>query len=203
MITSLSIITNSQYLLAEKNQLGQMLGVGIILGTLVLPKITNKTIMKIIYYLIGGLLIITLMTLHSRTPLIALVVVSLVTFFTKKNRTQKDYIIAILIVNGISLIIAHLGGVDFLTELFELNEESNIGSVEGINDLTSGRIDGYFRSFKDIVTSPIIGLGTYAYIDNFVICSLRTGGLLLTIFVVPFVYQKMYLEYVACKSSSN
>lgn len=88
-----------------------------------------------------------------------------------------------------------MGGTEFLRDLFDIDSESEMTSAEGLNSMTSGRLDGYKLAIKDFIRSPVIGIGAYAYIDNFIICTLRTGGILSAIFILPFVYGKLFNEF--------
>ena len=187
------------YLFEQKNQLGQMLGSGVIIQAFFLARLTNNRLFKIMLYFCSGLTLIALMLIHSRTPLIALVVLAIVTFCSKKNKTQNDFVMAIIFVAVIIIAITFLGGTQFIKELFEWNDTTNLNTVEGINDVTSGRIDGYIKALRDFIKSPLIGIGFHAYVDNFVICCLRSGGLLFALFAVPFIYSKMFRMFSATR----
>lgn len=198
-IPEVAIYKDAIYLFAQKNQLGQMLGSGLIIIAFFLAKVYKSLIIKVILYMCSGISLIMLMHLHSRTPLIALVVIAIVNFISKKGKNQRDYFIALSIVLGVVLMIAYLGGIEFIKELFEWDENTNLNTVEGINDVTSGRIDGYIEALSDIIKSPLIGTGFNAYIDNFVLCCLRSGGLLFALFAVPFIYSKMFRMFSATR----
>ena len=196
MITALPLVNVSENtIIWSKNQLGQMLGSAIIFETFILPKQTDKKYLKVLLYLCSMITLVVLMQIHSRTPLIGIAVITIVNFIQKKNKSDKDYAIAILVILILCLVINYLGGIEFLRELFDWDSDSNISSAEGLNDVTSGRLDGYAISLKDFLRSPIFGLGAYAYMDNFVICTLRTGGIFLAIFILPFVYGKLYTRF--------
>lgn len=179
----------------NKNQLGQMLGSAIIFEVLILPPLLKNLFLKSLLYISGILSLIGLMRLHSRTPIIAVTVIAIVLFFTKKNKTKKDYWIAVSVILIVCLIIVYMGGTEFLRDLFDIDSESEMTSAEGLNSMTSGRLDGYKLAIKDFIRSPVIGIGAYAYIDNFIICTLRTGGILSAIFILPFVYGKLFNEF--------
>lgn len=184
----------------NKNQLGQMLGSAIIYEALILPRKTNKKFIIGILYLSGIISLIVLMRLHSRTPLIAIAVVCIINFIQKKNKKEKDYLIAALVIVMLCLVIKYLGGIEFLKDLFEVDDTTNISSEEGLNDITSGRISKYRIALNDFFSSPVIGVGAYAYIDNFVLCTLRTGGIFLAIFILPYVYGMLFTRF---KRSNN
>ena len=135
------------------------------------------------------------MNIRSRTPIMALVVIAVIIFVQKENKTRKDYGLAFLVIIAISLLILYMGGTDFLVELFDLESDSEMTTSESLNNITSGRLDWYKLAFQDFLSSPIIGIGAYAYIDSFFICTLRTGGILMAIFLLPFVYGKMFKEF--------
>ena len=198
-IPKVNFYKDSMYLFLQKNQLGQILGSGIIIEAFFLAKNSNNKIIKMLINICSGFSLVLLMQIHSRTPLIALVVLAIFSFFSKKNKNQKDYLIAFGIVIAIILLITYLGGIKFIKELFEWDKNTNLNTVKGVNDLTSGRIEGYINAINDFEKNPIIGIGFDAYIDNFILFSLRSGGLLFAIFIIPFVYIKMYKVYSRTK----
>lgn len=177
------------YLNGEKNQMGQMIGIGIILEVFILPYFLKKTVLRVACYIIGAVSLYTLMAIHSRTPLIAISIAAVLYFYNKK-KVKRDYIIAIVIVIVLILTINYMGGVNYLIELFELEDTSisSIGSYDGINGLLSGRLDNYKIALNDFIHSPLIGVGAYAYIDNFVFNVLRTGGLVSAFMLFPIAY---------------
>lgn len=179
----------------NKNQLGQMLGSALIFEVLIIPRKIKNTLIKIFLYFSGLISLIALMNIRSRTPIIALLIVFVTMFISKKNKTRKDYGIAFLVIIAISLLILYMGGTDFLIELFDLESDSEMNTSESLNNMTSGRLDWYKLALQDFLSSPIIGIGAYAYIDSFFICTLRTGGILMAIFVLPFVYGKLFKEF--------
>ena len=178
-----------------KNQLGQFLGSTIIFSVFILPRLFKKKWIKFLFYSCGALALVVLMKLHSRTPLIALIVTTIVSFVLKEKKTQKDYKIALGVIAVLFLLIYYLGGIQFIKDLFEIDSETNISSAEGLNQVTSGRMDWVVLSINDFLSSPIIGIGAYAYVDNFMCCTLRTGGILLACFIWPFVYGKLYINF--------
>lgn len=179
----------------SKNQLGQMLGSALIFEVIIIPRKLKNRIIKIFLYFSGAISLIALMNIRSRTPIIASLIVFITMFIAKKNKTRKDYGIAFLVIIAISLLILYMGGTDFLIELFDLESDSEMNASESLNNMTSGRLDWYKLALQDFLSSPIIGIGAYAYIDSFFICTLRTGGILMAIFVLPFVYGKLYKEF--------
>lgn len=179
----------------NKNQLGQMLGGAMIFEVLIIPRKIKNTLIKIFLYFSGLISLIALMNIRSRTPIMALVVIAVIIFVQKENKTRKDYGLAFLVIIAISLLILYMGGTDFLVELFDLESDSEMTTSESLNNITSGRLDWYKLAFQDFLSSPIIGIGAYAYIDSFFICTLRTGGILMAIFLLPFVYGKMFKEF--------
>lgn len=183
------------YLLRNKNQLGQMLGSSLIFEAIIFPRLIKNKLIKIFLFFSSAMSLITLMRIHSRTPIIAVTVIAIVLFFTKKNKTKKDYWIAVSVILIVCLIIVYMGGTEFLRDLFDIDSESEMTSAEGLNNITSGRLDWYKLAIEDFIKSPIIGIGAYAYIDNFIICTLRTGGILSAIFIFPFVYGKLFSEF--------
>ena len=196
MLTTFTMLNEIEdSVLWSKNQLGQMLGSAVIFEVFILPRVVKSKYMKLAMYACSIPTLIALMDIHSRTPIIALTVITIVNFVMKKKKTSNDYWLAVGVIVLVGLLVFALGGVEFLKELFEIDSDTNISSTEGLNDMTSGRLDGYAIAFKDFAKSPILGIGAYAYMDNFVVCTLRTGGIVLAVFILPFVYGKLFLSF--------
>ena len=196
MLTTFTMLNEIEdSVLWSKNQLGQMLGIAVIFEVFILPRVVKSKYMKLAMYACSIPTLIALMDIHSRTPVIALTVVTIVNFVLKKNKTNNDYWMAFGVLVLVGFLIYCLGGIEFLKELFEIDSDTNLSSAEGLNDMTSGRLDGYAIAFKDFAKSPILGIGAYAYMDNFVVCTLRTGGIVLAVFILPFVYVKLFSSF--------
>lgn len=192
LLPYLSVISESRYSFLAKNQMGQMLGTGVVFGFFILFQNYKNIIAKIIVLVFASLSLMSLLIVGSRTPLIAIVVISVYSFVSKKNKTGRDYSFAVAIIAAISLVVYFLGGISFIEELFELTDTS---SGIDVNDMTSGRFDLYGIALKEFLENPLIGLGAWAYVDNFIINILRCGGLLLAILILPVSYGKMINTY--------
>ena len=196
MLTTFTMLNEIEdSVLWSKNQLGQMLGSAVIFDVFILPRVVKSKYMKFAMYACSIPTLIALMDIHSRTPVIALTVVTIVNFVLKKNKTNNDYWLAFGVLVLVGFLIYCLGGIEFLKELFEIDSDTNLNSAEGLNDMTSGRVNLYAIALKDFASSPVIGVGAYAYIDNFIICALRTGGIVLVVFILPFVYGKLFISF--------
>lgn len=189
MITLLPYLDELQtqyYQFVAKNQMGQMLGLGIIFELLILTQIYQSLVKKVILWIASGFSLLALMIIHSRTPLIAIMVVVIFNFVLKKEKRKTDF----LTIGGglivIGFVIIQLGGISYLQELFGMTENGSF------NDITNGRGSLFIIAIQDFLKSPIVGLGGYAYVDNFVLNVLRCGGLLLGIVILPLTYSKLF-----------
>lgn len=192
LLPYLDEISKSRYAFGAKNQMGQMLGMGVILGFFILFQYHKNIILKIAILFFSAMSLMSLLIVGSRTPLIAIIVIAIVSFASKKGKTNSDYTFAFVIIIAIGATIAYLGGIEYILELFDLGENS---SGIDINNMTSGRLDLYKLAFENFLSSPLIGLGAYAYIDNFIINILRCGGVLLAVLILPVSYGKMFVTY--------
>lgn len=192
LLPYLEEISESRYAFGAKNQMGQMLGAGVVIGFFILFQKHRNIVLRAIILIFSSMSLMSLMIVGSRTPLIGVVVIAMVSFFAKKDKTGNDYAFVFAIVVAVSIIISTLGGIDYVLELFDLGESS---SGVDLNDMTSGRFTLYAMAFRDFFRSPLIGLGAWAYVDNFIINLLRCGGLLLLVLILPISYGKMFFTY--------
>ena len=192
LLPYLSEISEARYSFAAKNQMGQMLGAGTLFGFFVLFRHYQNIVSKILVLIFSSVSLMSLLVVGSRTPLVGIAVVVIVSFVTKKDKKKSDYAFMATIVVAIAVTIHFLGGLDYVLELFDLADTS-----EGIdlNNMTSGRLGLYEQSFIEIIQNPIVGLGAYAYVDNFIINTLRCGGILLAVMILPIAYVKMFNVY--------
>lgn len=193
LLPYLSEISKSRYAFDAKNQMGQMLGAGVVLGFFLLFQYHKSFVLKIAILVFSSISLMSLLIVGSRTPLIGILVIAIISFVSKKERTSKDYLFVIAIAIAISIIISYLGGIEYVLELFDLSDSSDVD----IDNMTSGRFTLYAMAIEDFLSSPLIGLGAWAYIDNFIINILRCGGLLLLVLILPISYGKMFSTYKA------
>lgn len=198
MLLTMTLLPNIQFLISEyhrfgaKNQMGQMLGLGIILELFILPSYFKSVVLKVIYYFCGLTSFVILLILHSRTPLIAVIIVGILYFLQIKNKTAKHYIVTAAIIFMVYFVIQKLGGKEYIMILLDTPSRSNNFDL---NSITSGRIDYYREAIDDFIGSPIWGIGAFAYVDNFIFNILRCGGLLLAAIIIPLSYGKLLASY--------
>lgn len=185
----MSVLTTQYYLFGAKNQMGQILGLGILVEFYVISYYTRNFVTKCLLYLLGAVSFVMLAVLRSRTPIISVAVVFLFDFLMKKNKTRKDYLSIGVIVLIVTVTIYLLGGVEFLKSMYTNDLNS---SERNFNTLTSGRGELYIQALQEFLQSPYFGLGAYAYVDNFVINAMRCGGLALLLTLVPIAYGILY-----------
>ncbi len=188
----LSAISEARYEFLAKNQMGQMLGTGVVFGFFILFQYHENIILKITILVFSSLSLMSLMIVGSRTPLIAIIVIAIVSFVSKKQRTASDYAFAFAIIIAVAITVSYLGGIDYVLELFEISGSS---TELDLNDMTSGRFDLYKQALNEFAQQPLTGWGAWAYVDNFIINILRCGGLLLLTIMMPISYGKMFNTY--------
>lgn len=192
LIPNIRSLIEAYQLFGAKNQMGQMLGIGIILELFILPDYFKSVILKAVYYVCGLVSFVVLLILHSRTPLIALIVVGTLYFLQIKDKTVKHYMTAAVVILMIGFVINKLGGIAYIMTLFNIpNRSENFD----LNNLTSGRLEFYKEAINDFIESPIWGIGAFAYVDNFIFNILRCGGLLLAVIIIPLSYGKLFSGY--------
>lgn len=180
----------SQY--NAKNQMGQMLGIGIVFEAFILPDLFSKGWQKAISWGIGAVSLVSLMIIHSRTPLIGIVVCAIISFISKKDKTGKDYFNAFAIIFILSSVIMYLGGPEYISELFSGSDQLDTG---GANAFFTGRPEIWKEAFFDFLKNPITGVGAWAYIDNHILNTLRCGGVILAVLIFPIGYGKMFFTF--------
>lgn len=194
MVPYLAMLRSSFYLFEQKNQMGQLIGAAICLEMFIIAYFYRTRRIQLTMYGLGAFSMFMLMIIHSRTPLVAVLFIFVLSFVERKDKTVKDYITFVGI--GFSGLIAiyFLGGMDFFTGLFE-SSDNVVGSNSAFNVVTSGRGDLYLRSFQEFLQHPLWGLGSWAYVDNFVINSLRCGGLAMSVPMLPLVYLRLWKNF--------
>lgn len=177
------------YQFGAKNQMGQILGLGILVEVFVISVYTRSSVVKYLMYLLGAVSFMMLAIIRSRTPIASVAVVFIVDFVMKKNKTQKDYLYIGVIVLIAAIAVYLLGGMAFLGSMFTNDMNS---TEKNFNAFTSGRGDLFLQSFQEFLQSPVYGLGAYAYVDNFVINAMRCGGSALLLTLVPIAYGTLF-----------
>lgn len=180
--------------------MGQMLGIGIILDLFILPELFDGVSRKVVFYGLGTISLIALMLIHSRTPIIAIVVVSLITFIFKPDKEFKQYMHLLGIVIVACLVIHYMGGMEYIKELFSSSEYSDL---QGADAMLSGRLGLWEIAIKDFLQNPLVGVGAWAYIDNFILNTLRCGGIILAILIFPIAYGKLLFSFLRAKRYVN
>lgn len=175
-----------------KNMTGQILGVGIVFEALLIPRLAESVPIKIFSFIFAGFAIMTLFNLHSRTPFIAIFVVFVFVFFEKK-RPAYTYFLFVIVAIAVYIFIFHTSTGQEMYQDFMIGDRS-VDTSEGLTSdaVLSGRPSLYKESMRDFFENPIVGLGNWAYIDNFFINVLRTGGLVAGVLLLPFVYGKLF-----------
>ncbi|PEJ25954.1 hypothetical protein CN689_25235 [Peribacillus butanolivorans] len=184
---------SSQYFLAQKNQLGAIIGVSI--SMLLYLLCTKKTVFKNKIFLMFFttmlifLNIIPLFLLRNRTTMLA-VIICLVFIIIKTLLSTKASIFAkFFIVCLILLLFSTSTAIDFIYNSFFLNVD-----VTDINSVSSDRVSVYIESIEFIKNNFLFGeILTESNIfdpHNFFIYNLQKNGILLSLgsFIFYFVF---------------
>lgn len=180
----------SQY--KAKNQMGQMLGIGIVFELIIVPRYIKSFVLRMACMACGISTFIVLLYIRSRTPVVAVAVVVIYMFILRKNKQSRDYWTAAITIIALAFVVYRLGGSEFLFDLFKVDQSV---TTQDYNQITSGRLDLYKIAWRDFVQHPLIGVGAYAYIDSFFFNILRCGGALLTLLLLPISYGKMFKSF--------
>lgn len=171
-----------------KNQSAQIIGMGIVLALYALPLFEQRKWIKRGFFLFALLSFGVLIQMHSRTPALAVLLTTAYWFFTQKAK-KRNYIFAALLI-VISVIYFNTeGGSDFL---FDYLRGDYRGDELSWSVVSSGRTDLYAEVFQEILQHPFIGQGAWAYLDNFPIHVLRTGGLMAAFLILPIAYGRIF-----------
>ncbi len=192
LLPYLEVISEARYEFLAKNQMGQMLGTGVVFGFFILPRFYKNIVIKAGTMAFAAVSLMSLLVVGSRTPLIAIIVIAIVSFVSKKDKKTSDYVLVLAIVTAVGITISFLGGMDYVMDLFELSDPR---AELDLNSMTSGRFSLYAQALTEFIQSPLIGWGAWAYVDNYIINILRCGGLLLLILMIPVSYGKMFNAY--------
>lgn len=192
MVPAMAFLRTAFYMFKQKNEMGQLIAAAISLELFVIAYYYRGRTVRMLMYGIGGFSFVMLMVVHSRTPLVAALAIFVLSFLEKKDKSVRDYITFVGIIFTGILAIYFQGGMDYFTELFAPSKGVT-GSA--LNTVTSGRMKYYTQALDDFFRHPLWGRGGLAYVDNFVLNSLRSGGLALTIPMVPLVYLRLWKNY--------
>lgn len=203
------IFTLSLYVLLQdtrsetKNMSGQIMGLGILLEILILPRITKNLIIRVLGYIFAVFAIFTLFDLHSRTPFIAIIVVLVFAIFQKKRPFYVYLIFALSVYIVFMFVTTTEKGYELFQEFIIGDHRYTSVEITDADIILSGRPSLYVESIKDFLEHPLIGLGAWAYIDCFPINVLRSGGLLLGVFIIPYAYGKLFSVIFGFKKNTT
>lgn len=185
---------------SAKNQLGQLFGITAIFGVLILPRYVGQK-QRMYYIIVGAISMITLLVVRSRTPVVGIAVVALVHFLPHSVKNGKTQVVRafLMIVVVLGVIIAvEMGTLDNLFKGFspqlgrDITLSEAVGDSESMDIVLSGRLTHYQIAWDDFIHHPLFGVGPWAYIDNFVMHTLRAGGLWYAFCLLPLVYGTLF-----------
>ncbi|MDM5313196.1 O-antigen ligase family protein [Peribacillus frigoritolerans] len=181
---------SSQYFLAQKNQLGAIIGVSI--SMLLYLLFTQKTVFKnriFFTIMLICLNIIPLFLLRNRTTMLAVIICLVIIIIKTFLSTQASIFAKFLIVCLILLLFSTSTTIDFIYNSFFLNVD-----VTDINSLSSDRVSVYIESIEFIKNNFLFGaVATESNIfdpHNFFIYNLLKNGILLSLgsFIFYFIF---------------
>lgn len=171
-----------------KNQSAQIIGLGIVLAVFVLPLFSEKKWMSLAFSLFALYSFSVLIQMHSRTPALAVLLTTVFWLFSQKP-DKRYYLAAALIIAFSIYYFTTEGGKDFL---FDYLRGDDRGDELNLSIMTSGRSDQYAEVFREILEHPLIGQGAWAYLDNFPLHLLWSGGLLAATLILPIAYGRIF-----------
>ena len=175
-----------------KNMSGQVLGLGIVLDFSFVPRLIKSRIGRIFIYSWGVFSLITLWFLHSRTPFIAALIVIFFFFFERKRNPIAYFFVILLVI----VVIVYFGqtqsGNEQLQNFLIGNRKYTEVDFSNADAIFSGRFEIFAEAISDFFSHPLVGVGGWAYIDNFPLHVLRVGGLTYGILILPFVYKRLF-----------
>ena len=180
----LFIILARQNDVVAKNQSGQVIGAGIIIELFYLPTTTKKWWKRSISIALGLGTLAYLFMLHSRTPFLGVVMMLLYLFVRRRNKLVSYIVITVLLCAFLIYRSTPEGG----RVVYRFLQGDNRYSTLTVESVSSGRFSLYQLAIRDFLSSPLIGVGAWAYIDSFPFHVLRTGGLLAALLLFPIAY---------------
>ncbi|MFD4932119.1 O-antigen ligase family protein [Peribacillus butanolivorans] len=187
---------SSQYFLAQKNQLGAIIGVSI--SMLLYLLFTKKAVFKnriFFTIMLIFLNIIPLFLLRNRTTMLAVIICLVFIIIKTLLSTQASIFAKFLIVCLILLLFSSSTTIDFIYNSFFLNVD-----VTDINSLSSDRVSVYSESIEFIKNNFWFGeVATESNIfdpHNFFIYNLLKNGILLSFgsFIFYFIFLRRLIK---------
>ena len=148
----------------------------------------NKS-QKIILYLIGFIIIITLFLMHTRTPLAASFI-ALSGVLALRHKIRKSLIVITISCIILIVLYPYLLKNEILYNYLQGVQSSNELTL---NSMSSNRLDRWYFAWEEIKEYPWIGLGGWAYVDCFPLYILRQGGIISGVIIGGCIYGKFLL----------
>ena len=199
-----SMFQSSEERFGGKNAASQMLGLAALFGIALLQEFENKKQLRLLELLAGMTCLFVVFSLRSRTPLIAFFILFPTSIISGSAPVSSKVLKLVGTLLAVSIVVRYLGGFAYLEDLFS-SYSSDKGKMidfsdfakdyNSANTLLSGRLGIYQVAIQDFLEHPLFGVGPFAYIDNFVLNILRTGGLALAVLLLPLTYGKMIRLY--------
>lgn len=151
-------------------------------------------ILNIVFIIIALLLLIALLFLHTRTPALSAAACIVYLLFDRFRyfHNRSDVKSAAIVLFGLLILVIvglSTGMLERLYyELFPKNMDTAITGMEDFDTFSSGRVSIYIDNWMKFLSSPLIGVGNWAYADNFVLHVLGTGGIISAVLLFPIAY---------------
>ncbi len=183
-----------------KNQTGQVIGAGIVIELFFLPKVLKNRLARYLSISLGIAALAYLFYLHCRTPFLGIIMLLMYVMIRKRSSLASFIITAVVVLSLFIFSNTSVGS----SLMYNFLQGDFSYSALSLTSMSSGRITYYQEAIHGFSSSPIIGVGAWAYVDSFPFHVLRTGGLLAAAILFPIAYGTLFqCTFIAGKRDMN
>ena len=170
----------------DKNAIGAVCGAALFAVFILLRRFPVSQKQKYCLYLVAGYIGLTLVSMHTRTPVGALLG-TLLSLYMLKHKLAKNMFVGLFLlaiaIYLMPILLEYQGFLDYVQGVKTSDELT-------LNSVTSDRMGFWSQAWEDIKAHPWIGQGGWAYVDCFPLFVLRQGGLLSALVIFSVTYGK-------------
>jgi O-antigen ligase len=138
---------------------------------------------------IAIIMLVSMIIMHTRTPAIAVLICAVYLLLISK-KSYKGLLLFVIVTIVLLIIGIKTGFLNSLIEeLFPAHmSDHRITGMDSLDVFLSGRVTLYEICWRDFLSSPIIGVGNWDYVDSFPLYVLATGGFFSAVLLLPIAY---------------
>ena len=182
--------------MVDKNAIGAVSGGGLLLTLFLIHYGKVAHWQKILLYTGGVFIFSTLIAMHTRTPVAALLV-AIFGGYALKHKKRNVILMGTLLLVLMFVMVPHLLQYK---EVHDYIQGTKHNDELTLNSITSDRLIWWEKAWNDITAHPWIGQGGWAYVDCFPLYVLRQGGLLSAFILFSISYWKFFRILQMCRT---